>query len=78
MLGKLWKVSCWMKLWISWRGGFSSSDSHGQVAVSQLQQVDLLQDLLQDDRPNFDIHLLQQSVLLGFLEFLGIVVCLFR
>ena len=34
--------------------------------MSQLQQVDLLQDLLQDDRPNFDIHLLQQSVLLGF------------
>ena len=26
MLGKLW-VSCWMKLWISWRGSFSSSDS---------------------------------------------------
>ena len=26
MIGKLW-VSCWMKLWISWRGGFSSSDS---------------------------------------------------
>ena len=38
---------------------------NGQVAVSQLQQVDS-KDLLQDDRPNFDLHLLQQSVLLGF------------
>ncbi len=35
----------------------------GQVAVSQLE-VDS-KDLLQDDRANFDIHLLQQSVLLG-------------
>lgn len=55
-------------------GCFSSSDSTAgmkppttwpcQVAVSQLE-VDS-KDLLQDDRRNFDIHLLQQSVLLGF------------
>ena len=51
---------------------------NGQVAVSQLQQVDS-KDLLQDDRPNFDLHLLQQSVLLGFLRNpWELFVCLFR
>lgn len=48
--------------------GFGWHETHmtcqvAQVAVSQLE-VDS-KDLLQDDRPNFDIHLLQQSVLLG-------------